>query len=84
MPEIFSSAKSFSSPILRERRRNSGLVRVVIKRVMRMLSGMVMTNTSTSMEDRRSIIISEPKMVIKLARMLTTSVDREVLMVSIS
>ena len=69
---------------MRERRRNSGLVRVVIKRVMRMLSGMVMTNTSTSMEDRRSIIISEPKMVIKLARMLTTSVDREVLMVSIS
>ena len=60
------------------------MVRVVIKRVMRMLSGMVMTNTSTSMEDRRSIIISEPKMVIKLARMLTTSVDREVLMVSIS
>ena len=57
---------------------------MVIKRVMRMLSGMVMTNTSTSMEDRRSIIISEPKMVIKLARMLTTSVDREVLMVSIS
>ncbi len=84
MPEIISSEKSFSSPILRERRRKRGWVWRVIMVVMNRDRGIVNANTSTSGGAMVSIIISDPTMVMLLVSTCTTSEDSDVLMVSVS
>ena len=83
-PESISSTKPFSSPSLRERARNSGRVRRVMKRVMNTESGIVTANTRMSSGEMVSIIYSEPTTVTTEDRICTTSCASEVDSVSMS
>ena len=83
-PLIISSTKPFSSPSFAERLRNRGRVKPVIFFVMNIESGTVKTNTSTSVGEMESIMMSAPMTVTALANTCTMSFVSEVLMVSMS